>query len=99
MSKTEGKGKQPGMDKRISNRMEAMEQNFEKRLNKLELTMELSESASMVGNTSPAKGNTTNSNHGNGPVYNKTLNNDKSSALNNDKSSALNNDTLPDKKK
>eukprot|EP01135_Chromosphaera_perkinsii_P007490 Nk52_evm1s887 gene=Nk52_evmTU1s887 len=51
----------------------------------------------MVGNTSPAKGNTTNSNHGNGPVYNKTLNNDKSSALNNDKSSAFDNTAPVDK--
>eukprot|EP01135_Chromosphaera_perkinsii_P007887 Nk52_evm1s1031 gene=Nk52_evmTU1s1031 len=78
------------MKQSLGSQIKTLEQTVEKRLSKLELTMELSESASMIGNSSPTKGN---SNHGNSRTYDRTLdNNDKSSALNNDKSSALNND-------
>eukprot|EP01135_Chromosphaera_perkinsii_P008081 Nk52_evm1s1126 gene=Nk52_evmTU1s1126 len=67
----------------LDNRMEAIEQNFgnlDKRVNKLELTMELSESASMVGNMSPGKRNKSTSNHGNEVNENKTFDNSSASS-------------------
>eukprot|EP01135_Chromosphaera_perkinsii_P008654 Nk52_evm1s1430 gene=Nk52_evmTU1s1430 len=79
------------MDNRMDNRMESLdnrmeairEQNFgnlDKRVNKLELTMELSESASMVGNMSPGKRNNSTSNHGNDVNENRTFDNSSASS-------------------